>query len=28
VNYPQADLKATQLANGAWAVTHKDGQPY
>ena len=28
VEYPQDDLKATQLANGAWALTHKDGRPY
>jgi uncharacterized cupin superfamily protein len=28
VTYPQDDLKATQLAHGAWAITHKDGQPY
>ena len=28
VEYPQDDLKATQLANGVWALTHKDGRPY
>jgi uncharacterized cupin superfamily protein len=28
VTYPNDDLKATQLANGEWSVTHKDGQPY
>lgn len=28
VEYPNDDLKATQLANGAWAFTHKDGRPY
>ncbi len=28
VEYPNDDLKATQLANGAWALTHKDGRPY
>ena len=26
VEYPNDDLKATQLANGAWALTHKDGR--
>lgn len=28
VEYPNDDLKATQLANGVWALTHKDGRPY
>ena len=28
VEYPQDDLKAEQLANGAWLITHKDGTPY
>lgn len=28
VEYPQDDLKATQLANGAWSLAHKDGSPY
>lgn len=28
VEYPQDDLKAIQLANGAWFLTHKDGSPY
>jgi uncharacterized cupin superfamily protein len=28
VGYPNDDLKATQLTNGAWAITHKDGRPY
>ena len=28
VEYPNDDLKATQLANGARSVTHKDGRPY
>ena len=28
VEYPNDDLKATYLANGAWMVTHKDGRPY
>jgi uncharacterized cupin superfamily protein len=28
VDYPQDDLKATQLPNGAWSLTHKDGSPY
>lgn len=28
VIYPEDDLKATQLTNGVWAMTHKDGQPY
>jgi uncharacterized cupin superfamily protein len=28
VTYPEDDLKATQWANGVWAITHKDGQPY
>lgn len=28
VDYPKDDLKAVQLANGAGALTHKDGSPY
>ncbi len=28
VEYPNDDLKAMQLANGVWALTHKDGRPY
>ncbi len=28
VEYPNEDLKATQLANGTWALTHKDGRAY
>ena len=28
VEYPNDDLKATQLANGVWALTHEDGRPY
>jgi uncharacterized cupin superfamily protein len=28
VEYPQDDLKATQLANGVWSLTHKDSSPY
>lgn len=28
VEYPDDDLKATQLADGAWLLTHKDGRPY
>jgi uncharacterized cupin superfamily protein len=28
VEYPNDDLKATQLANGVWTITHKDGRPY
>lgn len=28
VEYPNDDLKATQLANGTWKLTHKDGRPY
>lgn len=28
VDYPNDDLKATLLANGSWALTHKDGRPY
>lgn len=28
VEYPNDDLKATQLASGIWAFTHKDGRPY
>ncbi len=28
VEYPNDDLKATQLANGTWMLTHKDGRPY
>lgn len=27
VEYPNDDLKATQLPNGEWALTHKDGRP-
>ncbi len=26
VGYPNDDLKATQLPNGKWALTHKDGR--
>jgi uncharacterized cupin superfamily protein len=26
--YPNDDLKAQALANGAWAIAHKDGRPY
>lgn len=28
VEYPNDDLKATQLPNGQWALTHKDGRAY
>lgn len=28
VTYPNDDLKATQLADGAWMLTHKNGRPY
>jgi uncharacterized cupin superfamily protein len=28
VDYPHNDLKATQLDNGLWSLTHKDGRPY
>jgi uncharacterized cupin superfamily protein len=28
VEYPNDDLKATQLANGLWQLTHKDDRPY
>jgi uncharacterized cupin superfamily protein len=28
VEYPNDDLKATQLTNGAWAIAHKDGRAY
>ena len=28
VEYPNDDLKATQLMNGVWTLTHKDGRPY
>jgi uncharacterized cupin superfamily protein len=28
VAYPNADLKATQLPNGQWVLTHKDGRSY
>jgi uncharacterized cupin superfamily protein len=28
VEYPNDDLKATPLTNGAWAITHKDGRLY
>jgi uncharacterized cupin superfamily protein len=28
VNYPNDDLKATQLAHGEWVITHKDGRGY
>ena len=28
VEYPRDDLKATQLANGMWKLTHKDGRDY
>jgi len=28
VEYPHDDLKAIQLANGVWVLTHKDGHPY
>ena len=26
--YPNDDLKATQLSDGKWLFTHKDGRPY
>jgi uncharacterized cupin superfamily protein len=28
VEYPNDDLKASQLENGRWSFTHKDGRPY
>lgn len=28
VEYPNDDLKATQIRDGAWILTHKDGRPY
>ncbi|MGH2413693.1 MAG: cupin domain-containing protein [Microcystaceae cyanobacterium] len=28
VEYPKDDLKAEQLTNGVWTLTHKDGRPY
>ena len=28
VEYPNDDLKAKQLPNGVWKLTHKDGRPY
>lgn len=28
VEYPNDDLKVTQLPNGEWALTHKDGRAY
>jgi uncharacterized cupin superfamily protein len=28
VEYPNDDLKATQLTNGEWMITRKDGRPY
>jgi uncharacterized cupin superfamily protein len=28
VEYPNDDLKATQLPNGKWALMHKDGRAY
>lgn len=28
VEYPNDDLQATQLQNGAWLLMHKDGRPY
>jgi len=28
VEYPNDDLKATQLPNGLWKLTHKDGSAY
>jgi uncharacterized cupin superfamily protein len=28
VEYPNADLKAEQQADGSWQFTHKDGSPY
>ncbi len=27
VNYPNDDLQATQLADGKWSLTYKDGRP-
>ncbi len=28
VEYPDDDLQATQLPNGKWALTHKNGEPF
>ncbi|WP_404783150.1 cupin domain-containing protein [Altericista sp. CCNU0014] len=28
VEYPNDDLKATQITGGEWMLTHKDGRPY
>jgi uncharacterized cupin superfamily protein len=28
VEYPNDDLRATQLANGYWTLTHRDGRSY
>ena len=28
VEFPNDDLKAKQLPNGVWTLTHKDGRPY
>jgi uncharacterized cupin superfamily protein len=28
VDYPDADLSASQLTPGVWTITHKDGSPY
>jgi uncharacterized cupin superfamily protein len=28
VSYPKDDLKAIQVADGLWHITHKDGNPY
>jgi uncharacterized cupin superfamily protein len=28
VDYPNDDLKAIQLADGEWVITHKDGRGY
>lgn len=28
VEYPNDDLRATQLPNGVWELAHKDGRPY
>lgn len=28
VEYPNDDLKAVQIANGVWKLTHKDGRLY
>ena len=28
VEYPNDDLKATQLADGQWLMVHKNGEPY